>query len=452
MKNLLFVAIILLAGAAGIAYWRAQDCSYIAKDAFAPLKMAELLSNNGCLDCHDKNTKPPFYADLPLAGYIIENDRLEALRAADLGAVFAALKSGERVCAPVREKLAALSEDCDMPPLIYRLFHPETHLNNAEVSALKEWVKYERLAANSAYPSASQFKTQPVQPLPNAIPFADIKAALGAKLFADTRLSADGSVSCAACHNLKTGGTDRLKVSKGVNGQTGRVNAPTVFNSALNFCQFWDGRAADLQTQAGGPPLNPVEMGSKNWDEIIARLNADQVFKAEFIKVYPKGISAESVTDAIAEFEKTLLTPDARFDLYLKGKTASITEDELKGYEIFKENGCAQCHAGVILGGESFEYLDARYFAHRGGGEGVDLGRANVTNADFERHKFKTPTLRNIAVTYPYFHDGSVPTLKDAVLLMAKYQTQNSLTDEEADKLVKFLETLTGKYQDEYLK
>ena len=274
------------------------------------------------------------------------------------------------------------------------------------------------------------------------------KVALGEMLYNDPRLSSDNTVSCASCHNLQTGGVDNKAYSEGVGKQLGGVNAPTVFNAVYNFVQFWDGRAADLAEQAGGPPLNPVEMASASWDEIIGKLKADKIFTNAFTAVYPEGYSGETITDAIAEYEKTLLTPDSRFDLYLKGDSTALSAEELHGYELFKENRCATCHVGPTLGGQSYELMGlyGDYFADRGTEmTEEDNGRHKQTKTDYDLHRFKVPGLRNVALTAPYYHDGTRQTLDEAVSDMAKYQVGKTLPESDVNDLTAFLETLTGK-------
>ncbi len=205
---------------------------------------------------------------------------------------------------------------------------------------------------------------------------------------------------------------------------------------------------ANLQQQAEGPPLNPIEMASRSWAEIIAKLEKDKEFKDEFKKVYPKGFSDKNITDAIAEFEKTLITPNSPFDRYLKGDEHALTKQQKRGYQLFQQNKCGTCHTGVNLGGQSYEImgLKADYFAARGDLTSADLGRYNVTKNEADRYRFKTPTLRNVALTAPYFHDGSASTLQQAVKDMLTYQVGKSLSEREINDLVVFLETLTGKY------
>jgi cytochrome c peroxidase len=278
--------------------------------------------------------------------------------------------------------------------------------------------------------------------------------ALGFALFHDTRLSVDNTVSCATCHALETAGVDNKQYSEGVDGQLGGVNAPTVYNAVYNFVQFWDGRAKTLADQAAGPPLNPIEMASTSFDEIIAKLEKDRKFAADFKKVYPDGLTEANITDAIEEFERTLITPDSRFDKWLSGDDAALTADELAGYQLFKEYDCATCHVGPNLGGQSYELMGLRrhYFADRGLELTVeDNGRFKETQLERDRHRFKVPGLRNVEHTWPYYHDGTRLTLEDAVRDMGIYQSDVDMTDKEVDQVTAFLKTLTGEYQGQLL-
>ena len=284
------------------------------------------------------------------------------------------------------------------------------------------------------------------------------KAKLGKVLYHDTRLSADGTVSCATCHGLNTGGVDNKRYSEGIGKQLGGVNAPTVYNSCFNFVQFWDGRAGTLAEQAGGPPLNPVEMGCKSFDEIVARLSEDKAFVDSFTVVYPEGLSQATITDAIAEFEKTLVTPNSAFDRYLKGDKQALTAEQIEGYDLFKKYDCATCHAGVNMGGLTYELMGQRdnYFEDReltlkSGLTDGDNGRYAQTKVERDRYRFKTPTLRNVALTWPYYHDGSVQTLNEAITKMAKFQVGREMKPEEAQKVESFLDALTGEYQGKLL-
>ncbi|MFZ5482817.1 MAG: cytochrome-c peroxidase [Pseudomonadota bacterium] len=288
---------------------------------------------------------------------------------------------------------------------------------------------------------------EPVQPLPPAPTLPEAKVKLGERLFFETRLSADDSLSCASCHDFNRGGADALPVSVGVKGAQGSVNAPTVFNVGLNFVQFWDGRAASLEDQVPGPVHNPVEMAS-NWDQVIVKLKADPEYSTAFGQVYADGITAANIIDAIATYERTLVTPNARFDRYLAGQLDAIDARELAGYLRFKDYGCASCHQGVLLGANMYQRFGvmADYFAHRQVTES-DLGRYNVTKLEEDRHVFKVPGLRNVAVTGPYFHDGSVATLEEAVMLMGRYQLGRDLNPEDIATITAFLKSLTGHWQ-----
>ena len=303
--------------------------------------------------------------------------------------------------------------------------------------------------AAALLPGAAAAQTdEPIKPIPLEVKLDPKKVALGEKLFNDKRLSRDNSLSCASCHNLSAGGVDGSPSSVGIGGAKGPINAPTVFNSALNFRQFWDGRANSLEEQTAGPIHNPKEMGS-NWVEVLGKLKQDAALVAQFKEVYPDGLQAKNVQDGISTFERTLVTPNARFDKYLRGDKNAINADELKGYELFKKYGCVACHQGVAVGGNMFQTFGVMgdYFAKRGNPTEADLGRYNVTKNEADKHVFKVPSLRNVALTAPYFHDGSAKTLNDAVAVMFKYQLGRTASQQDKDQIVMFLRTLTGEYK-----
>ena len=230
----------------------------------------------------------------------------------------------------------------------------------------------------------------------------------------------------------------------------GGVNAPTTYNAVYNFVQFWDGRAKTLAEQAAGPPLNPVEMASASFDEIIAKLAQDKQMVEAFKALYPDGITEANITNAIEEFERTLVTPNSQFDKWLLGNDEALTVEELRGYELFKANNCATCHIGANLGGESYELMGLRqhYFQARGTElTEEDNGRFKQTQDERDRHRFKVPGLRNIELTWPYYHDGTRATMEEAVRDMAFYQYDVVLDDAEVAAIVAFLRTLTGEYQ-----
>jgi cytochrome c peroxidase len=289
--------------------------------------------------------------------------------------------------------------------------------------------------------AAAQAKDEPIQPIVPAKITSPAKVELGKKLFFDPRLSKSGFISCNSCHNLSMGGSDNLSTSIGDRWQQGPINSPTVLNSSLNFVQFWDGRAKDLQEQAGGPIDNPKEMAFTH-ELAIEVLNSIPQYREEFAKIYGnKKLDIQMVTDAIAEFEKTLKTPDSRFDKWLKGDSKAITADELKGYQLFKTTGCITCHSGEAVGGTSYQKMGV-FEPYKT--SNPEIGRAGVTKKDEDRFFFKVPTLRNIELTYPYFHDGAVNTLEEAVDVMGRLQLAKKYTPEEVAQIVAFLKTLTG--------
>ncbi|CAA7621297.1 cytochrome-c peroxidase [Magnetospirillum sp. SS-4] len=288
---------------------------------------------------------------------------------------------------------------------------------------------------------AAPAKDEPIQPIaPAKVTNAGL-VELGKKLYFDTRLSKSGFISCNSCHNLSMGGTDNLKTSIGHNWQKGPINAPTVLNSSMNVAQFWDGRAVDLKAQAGGPIANPGEMAFTH-ELAVDVLQSIPGYVAEFKAVFGSDkITIDGVTKAIAAFEETLVTPNSRFDKWLKGDNKALTKDELAGYALFKDSGCTACHNGPAVGGNSFQKMGVvePYKA-----TSPAEGRVSVTKDEADRFNFKVPTLRNVELTYPYFHDGEAATLKDAVDTMGRIQLGKSFTAEENGKIVAFLKTLTG--------
>jgi len=277
-----------------------------------------------------------------------------------------------------------------------------------------------------------------IRPIPSSIKVDRIKAALGKKLFFDPTLSLDGTISCATCHDLQNGGDDGLKFSFGIKGQEGNINAPTVYNSVFNFRQFWDGRARDLKEQAKGPIANPVEMGH-SLQGAMEVLQKSESYSEQFKEVYSDGITQDNIVDAIAEFEKALITPNAPFDKYLKGDEEAVGPKVKKGYQLFVSKGCIICHHGVNVGGNLYNKFGIFHELNSS-----NLGRYNVTKREEDKYIFKVPSLRNIAQTAPYMHDGRSKTLKSAVLLMSQYQLGRNIKPEEIDMIVIFLESLSG--------
>jgi cytochrome c peroxidase len=281
--------------------------------------------------------------------------------------------------------------------------------------------------------------SEPIEPIRPAEQVNLGMVELGKKLYFDPRLSKSGFISCNSCHNLSMGGTDNIATSIGDKWQQGPINAPTVLNSSLNLAQFWDGRAADLKAQAGGPIANPGEMGFTH-QLAVGMLETIPAYQREFKTVFGKDkIDIEQVTAAIAEFEKTLVTPNSRFDQWLLGKKDALSKQELEGYALFKDSGCVACHNGPAVGGNSFQKMGL-VAPYKGSGD----GRAAVTGKDADRFNYKVPTLRNVEMTYPYFHDGAANTLPEAVDVMGRIQLGRKFTKDENAKIVAFLKTLTG--------
>lgn len=286
---------------------------------------------------------------------------------------------------------------------------------------------------------------EPIRPIPATVDVDPRKVELGRALFHDPLLSKDDSVSCASCHDLASGGDDGLRVSIGIEGRPGAINAPTVFNSGFNFKQFWDGRATTLEAQIDGPIQNPVEMGNL-WPEVVAKLYRDSEYPALFGALYPDGIDRKNIKNAIAEFVKSLITPNSRFDQWLKGDNDALTPMEKEGYALFKDYGCASCHQGANVGGNMFQVFGVLndYFKKRGDITDADLGLYNITGNEEDRHSFKVPSLRMAAFTAPYLHDGSAETLRDAVDAMFEFQLGREAPDQDKDAIVAFIRTLAG--------
>ena len=447
-KKLLFLALLLVVVA--LAIFRISDR---VPSADYPLneRVAAIFVKGGCLDCHSAEPKLPAYFNLPVVGDVMKKDVEDGYRAFDMEPMWKALETCGCCVSPVDvAKVEKVALDKRMPMVKYYLVHWGSRMTNAKRDIILEWAA----AYRTAHYDDGVCGCEPVRPIDLTLPYDEEKAALGFKLYHDTRLSVDNTISCASCHGLNTAGVDNKQYSEGVEGKLGGVNAPTVYNAVYNFVQFWDGRAATLADQAAGPPVNPVEMASPNFDAIVAKLNKDKAFVREFKAVYPEGISQATITDAIEHFERTLITPNSRFDKYLRGDKEAITAEELEGYELFKKYNCATCHVGKNLGGESYELMGLRkhYFADRGLElTEEDNGRFKQTGVERDRHRFKVPGLRNVALTWPYYHDGTRTSLKEAVCDMGTYQSGVTLTDEEEDKIVAFLNTLTGEYNGQLL-
>ena len=394
-----------------------------------------------CMDCHSTHTVLPFYAQWPLVKDLIQADITKGLDHFDIGKEIDVLEDNS-IAATTLTKLEAVVKAGSMPPLQYSIAHWDKTLTKENKATLLQWIKALRGESLEALSEPETLNLDPA------------KVELGSKLFHDTRLSRDNTISCASCHDLAKGGTDQQQYSTGIGGAQGHINSPTVYNSSYNFKQFWDGRSDNLVTQAAGPVHNPLEMGS-NWNEVISKLKQDPDYEEAFKSVYGTDkISGELIADAIASFESSLVTP-SRFDDYLLGNAHILSQAEIQGYELFQKYRCDTCHLGPSFGGKSFEKMGLAkdYFADRAKGlnklqaiqiSKEDYGRYNVTRNETDRFKFKVPTLRNVELTYPYFHDGSVNDLQQAVRIMAEYQVGKKISGEESHYIAEFLRSLTG--------
>lgn len=285
--------------------------------------------------------------------------------------------------------------------------------------------------------------------LPDKMPGAEKdtpeKIELGKKLYFETRLSINDSQSCNSCHLLdgKKAGVDNNPTSAGAKGTLGERNSPTTLNAGFHIAQFWDGRAKDLVEQAKGPILNPVEMAMPSEKAVVDKLSKIAEYPPLFAKAFPNEknpLTYQNIAEAIAAFERTLITRD-RFDDFLAGDLKALTKEELEGLEAFMNTGCTQCHNGALLGGNSYRKVgQVNPYENQ-----KDLGRYNVTKNEADKYFFKVPSLRNVALTAPYFHDGQVKTLEEAVKKMAFLQLGVQLEDEKVNKIVAFLKTLSDK-------
>ncbi len=397
-------------------------------------EMAKQALLTKCADCHTEGAEVNGLANT-LSGGMLMKHKNEGLRHFNMD---------DQPNSATLTKLENVIEKRTMPPVAYTAVHWGTTLSSQEKLAINNWIKEKRL---------SQYGQETaIAPIPQTVKADPAKVKLGYKLFHDVRLSDDNTVSCSTCHALDKAGTDNLATSTGVRGQKGGINAPTVFNATFHVQQFWNGRAANLQEQAGGPPLNPVEMGYKHpedWQKISAKLAQDPELVAAFNAIYGGRIDAHTITDAIAVYESTLITPNSPFDKFLKGDVNAISQKAKKGYKLFLELGCHTCHTGPAMGGQSFEYANLKGDFFRGRKlTADDMGLQGFTGREADKHKFRVPTLRNIELTWPYMHDASANTLEEAITTMFHYQLgYNKLNQHDVALLVEFLKTLTGEYQ-----
>jgi cytochrome c peroxidase len=314
------------------------------------------------------------------------------------------------------------------------------------------------LTAVSLSASAVEWQALPAKaPEPANNPTTPAKVELGKLLYHDVRLSSNGVLSCNSCHNVMSGGEDNRSGSIGVRNQVGGRSAPTVWNAAFSSVQFWDGRAPSLEEQARGPVTNPGEMGMKSWDDVVARLKAMPEYPKAFAAAFGSedSVTADNAVKAIAAYERTLITPNSAYDKYVKGDKSALTEQQVRGMNTFAEVGCVGCHSGPAFNGPQLPEGTGFYQKFPGQDNGAleaqynfsaDLGRYEATKNEADKHFFKVPTLRNIALTAPYFHNGKVKTLPDALKIMGKLQLNKDLSSEQAADITAFLNSLTGEF------
>ena len=289
---------------------------------------------------------------------------------------------------------------------------------------------------------------EPIQAIPQQIEVDPSKVTLGEKLFQDVRLSTNNQKSCLSCHSFSLGGTDRRAHSIGINGALTEVNTPTIFNARFNYRFNWNGKFTNLTDHLDALMNNPQVMGVQ-WPEAIRSLQQVPDYVRSFDRIYPDGVTPTNIKDALVAYELSLNTPNSRFDRFLRGDKQALNPAEKEGYRLFKANGCVSCHQGVNMGGNMFQPFGiiGDYLTDRGKITPGDLGRFNVTKNAADRHVFRVPSLRNVAVTAPYFHDGSAQTLEEAIGLMTKYQLGRTLPTEQIQSIAQFLRTLTGEYR-----
>ncbi len=407
-------------------------------------KQAELILKSNCADCHSHQTQFPWYAQLPIVHDLINSDIERGLSSLNIEEEIIQVRQDKDIAQDIVRRLETVISNNAMPPIQYRVMHWDSKLDSNEKTILIRWL--------------GQLKNSVIEPITPITTLDQGKVLLGEKLFHDTRLSRDNSISCASCHDLKKGGTDQKQFSTGIDHAKGRINSPTVYNAFLNHKQFWDGRAENLEAQAHGPVHNPKEMGS-NWDEVLTKLKEDPELIQEILKVYqlkkPEEISGDHLANSIAEFEMSLSTPNSRFDQYLHGNKGILSASEKQGFALFKKHNCSSCHLGAGLGGTSFQKMGLKkdYFNDRAQGQNhlnklaiskEDYGRMNKTKKDNDKYKFKVPLLRNLSLTYPYLHDGNAKTIEEAVRIMLEYQVGISKTNPREVQLISaFLRTLT---------
>lgn len=316
-----------------------------------------------------------------------------------------------------------------------------------EKRAYKQAQKAEAIDAWIFAQAPKYFGSLPAEASNPDNPCTEPRVALGKQLYFDTRLSKNGTISCNSCHNLATFGVDNESTSTGDTGKKGERNSPTVLNAALHSFQFWDGRAKNVEEQAGMPILNPIEMGIPHPDFLMNRLSEVPGYQEAFKNAFPQEsnpFTYSNLAKAIGAFERTLVTP-SRYDQYMSGDLKALTTDEKQGLKLFIQTGCIQCHVGPSFGGSMYQKFGVHgNYWEATGSKSIDKGLADQSGKPEDAFRFKVPGLRNIEKTWPYFHDGSVRDLEEAVRIMTTLQLNKALTKEETTQMVAFLKSLTA--------
>jgi len=405
-----------------------------------------------CLNCHSSETRMPLYASLPIAGGIIESDIEEGRHYMDIMEAFLP-PEGMPVSEVALAKLEYVLQTDSMPPDWYVFMHWDGAVTDGERVRISDWIRDVRVRYYAPVGFSEDVVERPIHPLPPPRGGHADKVAIGRRLFHDVRLSTDDTVSCASCHALYKAGVDRSPFPTGIGGTPGVRNTPTIYNSAFQFSHSWDGWAGDLVKQTVGCITDPSRMASR-LESITGKLQGDVSLTGEFEAVFADGWSMVNVADAIEAFVRTLTTPGSRFDRYLTEDNGSLSPEEEQGYGLFMDHGCWTCHVGKAMGGQSFEEMGRKvpFKTRSSDGREPDPGRFLVTGDEDDRGRFKVPTLRNVALTWPYMHDGSVGSMEEAVKVMSVCQTGETLSESETGHMVEFLKTLTGEYMGKTLR
>ncbi len=411
-----------------------------------------ILEQGGCFVCHGG---PDYctHINWPVFGAIISKNAEKGIRFANATSILEHFNDSRPIDQTLLIKSQKVVSERSMPPMSFRIIHWKSGITKDKQKIFLRWI-YELMATDHGWPLPAKDRPfEPIMPLPDSLPADFAKVNLGRILYHDPRLSADSTVSCATCHNPGSAGVDNLDYSVGAYGQPGMFSTLTTYNAVFHPFFSWEGNASTLALQSAMTLVDPVIMGNESFEPVIDRLMADVPFTLLFTETYPDGLNADNITDALAQYHKVLITPDAPFDKYLQGDSEAIGPDAKKGYQLFKRLGCASCHNSIGVGGNSFEYmgLSNNFFSIRDRIRLPDLGRYRITARPEDIHKFKVPGLRNIELTHPYFHNASAPDLETAVEAMAYHQRDKLINKDKVHQIVSFLRTLTGTFREKPL-